>query len=112
MKLASKLGTAHKWHVVQELSRPLLSSGLIKSGANYLNTTNLLLESSDGHCKLDLLFHWNDLTISIASLTARAKVGGESVDKWETKTLSIHDLAGSNFREKYILLLTTSFSHH
>lgn len=126
MKFVRQLAASHNWHAMQALPHPHLSSPT-QTGTQdeYLETTSLLLGSSNSRSKLEVLFHWNDITVSLGSCSARtppaaggavASVGslglqstGASDEKWGNKILPLQDIAGSNCREKFISLFTNSY---
>lgn len=106
MLLASKLAVEHKWQVIQQLPHPLLSPALAKVQNKYSETTSLLLESSNCRCKLELLFHWNELNVSASTLKATPPGGSDVQEKWENRIVLMHELTGQNIREKFVSLFS------
>lgn len=115
MKLARKLAEDRKWRVMQELPHPLQSCALGRLQSEHPQTTSLLLESdSASQRKVEVVFQWEGLSISVSGLKPASSKEGEeqgeggvvSVDQWETKSVATKDMSGSNIREKFISVLT------
>ncbi len=106
MRLASSLAEAHHWEVIKELPRPFLSSAIADdTQGRYSETCNMQMMAKDGSRRLDLLFNWNDIVASLSWRVDPIEVGGVNADKWESRSVSIHDSSGNNIREKYIHML-------
>ena len=112
-KLARKLAEDCKWEVVQELPRPLQSSALAKLHGEYSEMASLWVESSSRQCKLELLFQWDDLTVSASRLwpaPGAENSVSRNEEKWETERVVVQNLTGVNFKEKMVSLFTENAS--
>ena len=118
MKHASKLAVEQEWVVLQEQPRPLLSSAAcpldvpLRRG-EYSETTSLLLESSDAQRRIELLFNWNNFTVTRSSLKASPidSSTGQLMDvgKWESRTTVIpNPNHNTHFRDQFLALFTSN----
>ena len=110
MKLARKLAEDHKWRVMQELPHTLQSYALARLQGEHPQTTSLLLESdSASQRKVEVVFQWEGLSISVSGLkpsSGKEEGGVISMEQWETKSVTLKDVSGNNIKEKFISILT------
>jgi len=110
MLSAHSLAEEHKWHVIQEVPRPYLSSVLAKCRERYPESCNLLLESADAQVKVEVLFFWNNFTASMSSLVESGhgiSPGGVDCVKWQR--IDEEELATFvSPRDKFLYLLSKS----
>ena len=113
MQLVSKLAEQLKWQVIQQLPHPLLSPALARLQEKYAESTSLRLESSDCQHTLELLFHWNQLSVCTGSLKATPPGVGGAADrvegKWESRSVVMQDIPGASVREKFTNLFSNQY---
>lgn len=112
MTNALKLAKEHGWHVTRAMPHPHLSSTLAKGQEMYSGSCSLLLESSDARVRLEMLFSWKDVSVGMSKCEAVVGMGsvgeGAGVSRWKSSSVAVQELTGSNFRDKFVNLLTRS----
>lgn len=113
MNNARKLAEEQGWHITQEMPRPYLSSSLAKDQDIYCESCSLLLESNNAQVRVELLFSWNDLSVSRSTCkdVVPTEIGGTRGSRWHCSSEAVQELSDASSRDKIVHLLTRNVSN-
>ncbi|XP_064403899.1 mediator of RNA polymerase II transcription subunit 17-like [Halichondria panicea] len=108
-QVARSVASDLKWVILQTFDRPLLSSSLLQTSHDYLMACSLSLQSPDAHKKLDVLFQWSGVSVSVTHFASNPVTTAEAIDTIApiTSTLNLGPQYGQTFQQRFSNLLNS-----